>query len=792
MAEQINWGKRDNLEDVKIILAKILRRWYWVVLTLAIAIIAAFLYIRYQDRVYVVKASFISRKFDDRRVNLVPNLSDVGGFNERIEVYQQIPLLKSEERIKETLDRLEFDVTYMVEGRLKTTELYKTNPFKVVTLDSAKNIPYGKSIYLEKINSQTYSLKTEDETLNRYFVNKTFLFNTNQNLNGWTFEISKHYGNGINPDYGYCFIIHQPRSLVSSYRNKLKVEWAYKSSAILNVSISTKIPEKDFDFLKTYLQVVIDIGLEEKNEYLVNSIKFIDNYMLAIADTLLNYQNKIDQFRLSNREIISGSTLVIDKLNVLDEEKANLMLEDNYYSYIEDYIKKQKTEEVFAPNLIGLDVPPLQDLLGNYMQQKWEDKIDKNSFNDKNPLVRKGNEQFERLEANIYESVKNLKALNLEKNKDIDKQINFYLKSIDDLHVEYRQYINMDRMRAIYEQLYNQLLTRKTDANISKASATSDYQMVTEPNYSNIPIYPNTNKSFMIAIILGLGIPIGLIILIDFVNPKVVSKEDLKKHTDIPIIGSVGHFKGKTDLVVFEKPKSQVAESFRVIRANLEYIDSDNEETKIILITSSISGEGKTFCSTNLAYTYANMGKKTLLIGADMRRPALAKNFDLERSHGLSNYLSGQDELEGIVYSSNNSGLDVIPGGHVPPNPAELLTSKRMAELMVLVKERYEVIIFDTPPLGLVSDTVELVRYSFTPILIVRQDATYKKSLDLITEMYHSGKFKNLGIIMNDVNFSKYDYGAYYGQSYGYGSGDAYGYYDDEKKKSRFWKIFRS
>ncbi|MCK5471490.1 MAG: polysaccharide biosynthesis tyrosine autokinase, partial [Cyclobacteriaceae bacterium] len=679
------------------------------------------------------------------------------------------PLLKSEKRIIETLKRLDFDVSYMVEGRLKTTELYKTNPYKVVTLDSSKNIPYNQRIYLEIINNRSYSLTSPSEQFNKYLNDKIFLFSVDQNINDWQFNISHDHGNGINSDYDYYFVIHNPVSLMNSYRNKLNIAWAFKNSAILNTSIITKIPGKDFDFLKTYLQVVIDIGLEEKNEYLVNSIKFIDDYMVDIADTLLSYQNKIDQFRLSNREIISGSTLVIDKLNVLDEQKARLMLEDNYYSYIEDYIKKQKTEEVFAPNLIGLEVPPLGELVGMYMEQKWEDNIDKNSYNDKNPLVLKGNEEFERLEKNIYESVKNLKALNREKNKDIDKQINFYLKSIDDLHVEYRQYLNMDRMRAIYEQLYNQLLTRKTDANISKASATSDYQMVTEPNYSNIPIYPNKNKSFMIAILLGLGLPIGLIFLIDFINPKVVSKEDLKKHTDIPIIGSVGHFKGKTDLVVFEKPKSQVAESFRVIRANLEYIDSDNENTKIILITSSISGEGKTFCSTNLAYTYANMGKKVLLIGADMRRPSLAKNFDLERSHGLSNYLSGQDELEGIIYSSNNSGLDIIPGGHVPPNPAELLTSKRMAELMVFVKERYEVIIFDTPPLGLVSDTVELVRYSFTPILIVRQDATYKKSLDVITEMYHSGKFKNLGIIMNDVNYSKYDYGAYYGQSYGYG-----------------------
>ena len=792
MAEQINWEQKDSLEDVKIILAKILRRWYLVAIAVIIALTAAYLYIRYQDEIYVVNASFISRKFDDRRVNVVPGLSDVGGFTERIEVYQQIPLLKSEERITETLNRLDFGVTYMVEGRLKTTELYKTIPFRVTTLDSSAYVPYNQQIYLEKISEQSYALRSLNEQLNEALKNRTFLFNVVQNINGWNFNIKHDHGNGINPNYEYYFIVHDPRGLMNSYRNRLNVEWAYKSSAILNTSISTKIPEKDYDFLKTYLDVVIDLGLEEKNEYLVNSIKFIDAYMSEIADTLLQYQNKLDQFRLNNREIISGSTLVIDKLNQLDEEKANLMLEENYYSYIEEYIKKQKTEEVFAPNLIGLDVPPLQDLVGKYMEQKWEDKLDKNVQNEKNPLIQRGNEEFDRIEENIYESVRNLKDLNREKIRELDRQINFYLRSIDNLHVEYRQYLNMDRMRAIYEQLYNQLLTRKTDANISKASATSDYQMVTEPYYSNVPVSPNQKKSYLIAIIFGLGIPIGLILLVDFLNPRVISKEDLKRHTNIPIIGSVGHFKGKTNMVVHEQPKSQVAESFRVIRANLEYIDSESEEARILLITSSISGEGKTFCSTNLAYTYANIGKKTLLIGADMRRPALAKNFGLEKVNGLSNYLSGQVKMEEIFYDTNHENLVIIPGGHVPPNPAELLMTNRMPDLMEYIRNNFEVIVFDTPPIGLVSDTMELMKHSFTPLLVVRQDVTYKKSLDAITEMYHGGKFKNLGIIMNDINYTRFDYGAYYGRSYGYGSGFGYGYYDDEHKHS-FWKrLFRS
>ncbi|MCK5368577.1 MAG: hypothetical protein KAQ62_08485, partial [Cyclobacteriaceae bacterium] len=427
-------------------------------------------------------------------------------------------------RIIETLKRLDFDVSYMVEGRLKTTELYKTNPYKVVTLDSSKNIPYNQRIYLEIINNRSYSLTSPSEQFNKYLNDKIFLFSVDQNINDWQFNISHDHGNGINPDYRYYFIIHNPRSLMNSYRNKLNIAWAFKNSAILNTSMNTEIPEKDYNFLKTYLEVVIDLGLKEKNEYLVNTIQFIDGYMEDITDTLLNYQSKIDQFRLSNRDVISGSTLIISELNKLDEEKAQLTLEKSYYEYIEGYIKKNKKESIFAPNLIGLEVPPLEELVGKYMEEKWQDQLDKNEFNEKNPLVVRGNEQYERLEENIYESVKNLKQLNQEKVIEIDKQIKFFIGSVGELQVEYREFTNMDRMKALYENLHNQLLARKTDAYISKASATSDYQMVTAPYYSNVPIYPNKNKIYMIAIVLGLGFPIGIIFLFDFINPKIISK----------------------------------------------------------------------------------------------------------------------------------------------------------------------------------------------------------------------------------------------------------------------------
>jgi len=792
LAEQLNWEKKDSLEDVKIILAKILRKWHWIIVALVLTLSLAFLYNRYQDPVYVVQSSFISRKFDNREVNLVPRLTELG-LTERIEVFQQIPLLKSEKRIYETLSRLDFDISYFVEGRLKTTELYQSSPYKVVLDDSSRNIPYDSRIYLEKVNEKQYRLSADQDYINQRLAGKTLLFDQEQNINGWKFRIAKDNGNGLNPEYKYYFIIHEPRSLMSMYRGKLNISWAYRESAILKAVIHSELPEKDFDFLKTYLQVVIDFGLEEKQEYLANSIVFMDDYMLHIADSIMNYQSKIDQYRLTNRNIIGESSLVIDRLNTLESQKLNLTLEESYYDYIGEYIEDQRSEEVFAPNMIGLNVPPLQQLVQNYMQMKWQDKVSKNEYNEKNPLVNKGNEEYERLEENIYESIKNLKELNQQKIKGLEQRIDFYLRSIDEHYVDYRSHVSMERMLALYEELYNQLLTRKTDASISMASLTSDYELVSRPYYSNIPIYPDKEKSYIIAILAGLGLPIGLVLLLDYLNPRVISKEDLKRHTNIPVIGSVGHFKGKTDLVVSQRPKSQVSESFRVIRANLQYVDTESPQTRIILVTSSISGEGKTFCSTNLALTYAMTGKKTLLIGADMRKPALARNFGLDRSHGLSNYLSGQDEIRDIIYNSEEDELlDVIPGGHVPPNPAELLTTKRMPLLMDFAREHYDIIIFDTPPIGLVSDTLELIRHSFTPLLIVRQGVTYKKSLDAITEMHNNGKIKNLGIIMNDVHYQRYDYGAYYGRNYGYGSGSGYGYYEDEKKHGFWNRLFRS
>lgn len=344
----------------------------------------------------------------------------------------------------------------------------------------------------------------------------------------------------------------------------------------------------------------------------------------------------------------------------------------------------------------------------------------------------------------------------------------------------------------MYESVFNELITRRTEAFLSQASTVSDYQIVTQPGFNKAnPISPDRKKILTIALLLGLGFPVGFLYLKEVLNKKVISKDDLESNTNIPLLGNVGHNPERSDLVVLHKPKSLVTESFRGLRANLQYF---RKEKDVVLITSSVGGEGKTFCSINLALTYALAGIRTVLVGADMRKPTLAGNFNLSRKQGLSNYLAGIVDQEEVIYKTKNEFLQVIPGGSVPPNPAELLLSPAMEILIDNLKEKYDVIIIDTPPVGLVADAVELLRFSSTNLLIVRQGRTYKKSLEAVTEMYNNGKIKNLAIVFNDVDFRKLEYGyrSYgymqnYGYGYGYGNGYGYGYYDKGDNAKTTW-----
>ena len=775
--------KEYNYEFKKFV-SQVLLQWHWVALFLIIGFTAAYLTVRYTSSIYIVSASFVTKKFDKTPNNPLLQLAETQVMlQENIQISQEIPLLKSQERIQETLDRLDFNVSYFLVGRLKASEIYPADFYRVQFNKDTK-VPYGIPFYVETEDHLNFTLSTEDPVWSQVVDEKLLKFNQPFDLGGWQGTINRISKNGNDLNNRHYFVINRPEFLLAEYRSKLQLSWQKSNSQILDARIESELPEKAFDFLRTYLQVIVDKGLEEKNKQFTNTLMFINEYLPQISDSIRSYQSKVNAFQLENRLLVSDETKVFDKIDALESEKSELQIANQYFNYLIAYLKEDREEGIFAPAMIGIDAPPMSDLMRLYTEAKWLDRIDKNPHNKENPLVNRSASELDRIRQNIFESARNLQAANTAQIRRLTQNISDYYQSIRGFQSQSQEYAEVLRQVELYETVYYNLITRRTEVFIAQAATVSDYEMVTNPGYNkNMPVSPNQGKIYLVAIAFGLGLPLGFIYLRQLMNNTVMSVKELAQNTQIPILGTVGHSLESDNLAVHHAPKSLVAESFRGIRASLEYLGKDSN-IKVILITSSGSGEGKTFCSANLAFTYALSQKKVLLIGADMRKPTLSKSFGLIDQTGLSDYLAGLNTLEEAVHQSDHEFLDLIPGGSIPPNPAELLMSKRMVELDKWARKNYEYIIIDSPPVSLVADAFELMKYSNINLLIVRQGVTDKESFKFINDRQEKGQLHHLSILFNDVEFRKVDYGykAYGPYSYGYG------YYSEEHTRKSFWK----
>ena len=340
------------------------------------------------------------------------------------------------------------------------------------------------------------------------------------------------------------------------------------------------------------------------------------------------------------------------------------------------------------------------------------------------------------------------------------------------------------------------LLTKKNEAGIAKASNVSDIRIIDEAkDLGQSAIAPNTKKNYSVALFVGLLFPLAFVFITTLLDNNINSPEDIKKLSNIPILGVVNRSRIKTNLAVFESPKSSVAESFRSIRSGLQYIykNLNKNKTKTILITSSVSGEGKTFCSINIASVFSLTGKKTVLVGLDLRKPKIFGDFEISNDFGVVNYLIGQKTLDKVVQSTQHDNLDIITSGPIPPNPSELLMSDQMEEFIEELKARYDYVVLDTPPFGLVADALDLTTFADATIYIVRQDYSKKAMLNMINDKYQKREVKNISFVFNDYRQkAKYGYGYGYGYGYAYGS-YGNGYHEDERKTlmTRFKNLFK-
>ncbi len=767
--DQPTSNSQSSFSDLKIYYLKVKKHWYLFVISLIIAFTIAFFQIRYAPEVYPVEVAIVIKGGKQAGGSAAELLYGAQQFENMGSPVTESLVLSSYPVIKETVASLNFQTAFFTEGNINTSEDYLDAPATVEIDTSSTNMPTGKEMEFIVIDENKFTLYFTDSDGNENVKKEAFLFNMPVEYQGFKFRMRKRPEMDYRKISGkkYIFRVFNLHSLTNSYRRKIRVIPGERDPYLLTISTSGTIPQKEIDFLTKLIEIYTREELRKKNENATNIINFIDKELNNITDSLNFIESKLELFKTERgvTDISEDSRRLFEQLNQLETERAAMNSEINYYDYIVDIVyNNDDVDDLVVPSASGISDPVLNGLIATFVElQKRKRTMQRNA--PKNPNIQQLNIEIEAMKSNIIESVNNIKRSVQFSKSQIEQRIQKLNQGLRTLPGAQRELVDITRLNELSESLYLLFTQKRAEAGISKASTTSDVQIINPPMQTGGPISPNSRQIYMIAFFLGISIPMAFIFVRGYFNNKINFKEDIEKNTKMPFLGTIYKRKKGGNLVIKENPKSAVSESFRSVRSNLQFFTS-NKEKKVFVLTSAISGEGKTFCAINLSIVFSLSGKNTLLIGADLRRPKIFEDFDLKNKIGLSNYLAHSATKADIIQQTSIPNLHVISAGPIPPNPSELLMGSRMSTLLVELKEDYETIIIDTAPIGLVSDAITLTDHADHFIYVVRQGVTTHESLRQAQDLFASGKFANASILFNDVNLKK--------------SSKKYGYYEDE------------
>jgi len=775
----------DNNIDFNRYFSLFLSNWYWFAIGMFTSVTLAYGINRYSPKIYSVSSTILIK--EDQSGSMNRNVSSVipGGdiFKTQQNLKNEIGILKSYSLNYRVINKLtNFHVIYTGIGRRGIVEsrIYKTCPFKVI-YDSLELQPKRNIVHIEILSEEEYLLELNGD-LN---FKKKMNFGEHFSDYGFDFtiekrnpEVSVYYKSSSNK---YYFQFKDPRSLANQYRAKLLVEPIEKDASILTLSVSGFVPEQEAEYLNKLMDTYISYGLENKNQTADSTIKFIDNQIKILSDSLEIAAEILERFRTKNSLIdLSRQGIVIqNRLEKLDNEKSSFELQLQYYNYLLEYLNSTNVGgTIISPSVIGISDQVLIKLVNEFSAiNKETEKIGFN-IKDNQPailhIVKQMDETREALKENVRNGIAGLKLIIAES----DKKISDVEADVNRLPSTEREFINIQRKFDLNNTVYTYLLEKRSESGIARASNVSDNRIVDEASsYSSTLIKPRVKVNIIMALMLGLILPMAGLVMIDFFNNKVIDKKDIERNTKVPVIGYISHSVIKNDIPVIEKPGSSLAESFRSLRTALKYFGKENQVV-VIAVTSTISSEGKTFISINLAAITAMLSKRVLLIGLDLRKPRINKIFEIDDSPGMSTFLSANCNFEDVIKKTKIDNLFYAPSGPVPPNPAELIASEQMGEFMERVKKEFDYIIIDTPPVAIVTDTLLLAPYVDANLFIVRQRYSSRSTLDVIEQLKNRGDLKNIAIVINDINLSGYyGYGMRYGYTQGYGYTYGYNFY---------------
>ena len=775
---QISAANQNTGPDIKKYILKGLSYWYLFVIFIPAAYIIATISNRYIVPAYGLHTTILLKTGSGEE-------EFAGGlrmFSRTKNLNTEIGLLKSYTLNKQALDSLDLQATYFQNNRWRTDrELYKNAPF-IVEFDTVFSQYNGVQVDIEILSEKKYKLYIE-----AFDLEKELSFNEIFQHENFNFKLKKapKFFNESTIGKSYYFYKNNINHLINSYKNKLKVEVSPEQSSILWLWIVGRTPAKDADYLNTLAEIFIQRGLKEKNAKAQSIIDFIDRQLSGVQDSLAKNQNRLQLLKEQNKtlDISSEAEMLLTQKTETEEKLRELSNQNEYYKYMLEEIERDNFEALVSPGIVGIN----DNILNEYLKEISEILTEKNlldfDLRSEIPKSKKLDYRISQVRNKIKLHIEKIQSINRQKTEDARNKLSRINRQINRLPASERNIINTQRVFDINDNIYTLLLTRRTEAAITQASNKADTEVLDEAMPKNAVSHtPASSSNTRKALLIGALLPILIIVAIEFFNNKIEERSDIENHTYIPILSTIISNAQKTEHPVLEFEKAQVSESFRTLRTNVMFVFSGNE-SKTITVSSTVSGEGKTFMAQNLASVLSISEKKTLLIGLDLRKPKLQKTFSYYTNKGMSTYLSRNHSFSEIIKTTDNPYLDIALSGPIPPNPAELIESKEMNVFIEEAKKHYHYIVIDTPPIAVVTDALLLTEISDAFLYVIRQNFSSKNVLKIAKEVKEKAKLRNLMIILNDANT-----GLGYGYKYNYGYGRGY-YAEDMEKESKLKNI---
>jgi tyrosine-protein kinase Etk/Wzc len=765
--------------DPQVILSLLIKKWYFFLIAIVIAYIGIRFYLGHTMPVYLSSTTILINETSGTQYGSNDELLQGLGLPQGMRnLENQVLILTSRDLTEEALRELPFEVELYRKTVKNKIPVYPEMPIRIQS-DSELPIPKNIEFSINYLGDKKFILESESEG---YYFKKEATFGEDIDISEGKFRIECMNEGWFksSSNQKLYLLVHRNIDLIRYFNGRLNVESMSRGGSLLMVSIQGTNIAQDVDFLNKLAEVFQAMSLDKKNAEAVRRIQFIDDQIVGISDSLSTTENKLQRFRSTNRvmDLSAQGQAIISQVNLLENEKARLNLEANYYDYLADYLAKDVSKEVpIIPITMGITDQGLTTLVTELASLQGQ--VLARGAGEMNPLQGLLAQKVRSTKEALLETLNGLRRANSLARSENEEQINKVNRQAATLPVTERQLLGIERKFRLNDELYTFLLETRANQQMQKASNTADSEVIdpADIKYSTI-VSPNPIKVTFIGLFAGFVIPLILLYL-KFLLNKQIKEEDIQKMSAIPVVGNIPHNEEKSITVALNYPNSTIAEAFRLLRSRMQFITKE-AKNPIILITSSMPEDGKTFTSINLASVYSLLGKKTVLVGFDLRRPRISQNFNIDNDKGVSTWLIGKDKFEDITYKTSFDNLFVIPAGPIPPNPSELIALEKTEEFLKLLKENYEYIIIDSSPIGIVSDTYHLASLTDVCLLVVRPGKTLRKILEATLREINLSSTKGVSLIINDI---KYD-------NKQNAFGEKYGYTNDKKKTIKsFFKI---